>query len=300
MTKGPIRAGSLLRRSTSRPREAFQPRLAALPRCLDTASTTDVSRHEHPRSTPPLETSCLAPWENPPALDSQGRPWDATFPSFAQARAEPPCGHSASNGFVLGRHAAGFGSTGHHIFVPEHFSWGGAPPLFRRMAARPHRALWHLSPATGRNAKRPDAHRLSPFRPVHANATDRHELRGAFHRARPARALFRGSWGAPPSLAGEFGAARVHRCSKTSTRPLAARCSRAPSRPRALVRLLQVNALTSTTEDRSNIPNHRNPWLGRLPCSFRKFPSEPRATADASQGQGSRTPSLDIPHYDCS
>ena len=50
MTKGPIRAGSLLRRSTSRPRKAFQPRLAALPRCLDTASTTDVSRHEHPRS----------------------------------------------------------------------------------------------------------------------------------------------------------------------------------------------------------------------------------------------------------
>jgi hypothetical protein len=50
MTIDPIRAGSLLRRSTSRPRKAFRPRLAALPRCLDTASTTDVSRHEHPRS----------------------------------------------------------------------------------------------------------------------------------------------------------------------------------------------------------------------------------------------------------
>jgi hypothetical protein len=159
-----------------------------------------------------------------------------------------------------------------------------------------------LTPLTGDRAerKRPDAYRLSPLQSMHANATDRHELRGAFHRARPTRALFRGSGGAPLSLACEFGAARVHRCSKTPTRPLAARCSRAPSRPRALVRLLQVNALTSTTEDRSNIPNHRNPWLGRLPCSFRKLPFEPRATADASQGQGSRTPSLDIPHYDCS
>jgi len=48
-----------------------------------------------------LETACLSPWENPPALDIEGRPWDVTFPSFAQARAEPPCGHSASNGLVL-------------------------------------------------------------------------------------------------------------------------------------------------------------------------------------------------------
>jgi len=124
MTNGPIRTGSLLRRSTSRPRKAFQPRLAALPRCLDTASTTDVSRHEHPRSTPLLETSCLAPWENPPELDSQGRNWDGRFRHFAQARAEPPCGHSASNGFVLGRHAAGFGSTGHHVWCRSTFRGG--------------------------------------------------------------------------------------------------------------------------------------------------------------------------------
>lgn len=152
----------------------------------------------------------------------------------------------------------------------------------------------------GAERERPDAHRLVSPEPAHVNATDPCETEvPSIARDQP-RALFRGSCGAPPSLAGEFGAARAHRGSKTSTRPLAARCSRAPSRPRALVRLLQVNALTSTTVDRSNIPNHRNPWLGRLPCSFRKFPSEPRATADASQGQGSRTPSLDIPHYDCS
>lgn len=32
-----------------------------------------------------------------------------------------------------------------------------------------------------------------------------------------------------------------------------------------------MNVLTSTTEDRSNIPNHRNSWLGRLPCSLESF-----------------------------
>jgi len=62
-------------------------------------------------------------------------------------------------------------------------------------------------------------------------------------------------------------------CSRTPARPLLARCSRAPSRPRAPVRLLQMNVPTSTTEDRSNIPNHRNPWLGRLPGSTEGLPS---------------------------
>jgi hypothetical protein len=33
-------------------------------------------------------------------------------------------------------------------------------------------------------------------------------------------------------------------------------------------------ALTSTTEDRSNIPNHRDKWLGRLPCSLESRPSK--------------------------
>jgi hypothetical protein len=109
----------------------------------------------------------------------------------------------------------------------------------------------------GAERERPDAHRLVSPEPAHVNATDPFETEvPSIARDQP-RALFRGSCGAPPSLAGEFGAARAHRGSKTSTRPLAARCSRAPSRPRALVRLLQMNVLTSTTEDRSNIPNHR-------------------------------------------
>jgi hypothetical protein len=55
-------------------------------------------------------------------------------------------------------------------------------------------------------------------------------------------------------------AARVHRRWKTSTRPLSARYSRTSSRPRAPVRLLQIDVSTSTTRDRSNIPNHGGGW----------------------------------------
>jgi hypothetical protein len=52
--------------------------------------------------------------------------------------------------------------------------------------------------------------------------------------------------------------ARVHRGSKTPTRPATARrFSRAFGRPRALLRFLQMSVSTSTTTDHSNIPNHR-------------------------------------------
>lgn len=101
-------------------------------------------------------------------------------------------------------------------------------------------------------------------------------------------------------LAGGAAAARVHRCSKASTRPLLARCSRAPSRPRALLQFLQVDVPTSTTVDRSNIPGHRNPWPGRLPCVGPRVASRSAATAEGAQGQGPRTPILGAPHRDCS
>ena len=114
-----------------------------------------------------------------------------------------------------------------------------------------------------------------------------------------ARAPFRGSarcccrrW---PALAA---AARVHRRSKTSTRPLPVRCSRTPSRPRALLRFLQVDVSTSTTVDPSNIPHH---WgVAETTALFDRKSPFSRATAEGTQGQGSRTPSLDTPHRDCS
>jgi hypothetical protein len=192
---------------------------------------------------------------------------------------------------ALGRLATTFGAGA--LFV------GGSATAFSADGGSASSSPLAPLAATGRNAKRPDAYRLSPFRPAHANATDlaspevpsiERDPRERSFEVRGARLL---RWPANSAL-------HVFIDVRKLRLDLWPRCSRAPSRPRALVRLLQVNALTSTTEDRSNIPNHRNPWLGRLPCSFRKLPFEPRATADASQGQGSRTPSLDIPHYDCS
>lgn len=104
--------------------------------------------------------------------------------------------------------------------------------------------------------------------------------------------------GALCPLAGGAAAARVHRGSKAPARPFFARYSRTPSRPRALLRLLQVDVPTSTTVDLSNIPNHRNPWLGPLPYD-RESPLG-QTTVEGEQGQGSRTPILDALHRDCS
>ena len=63
--------------------------------------------------------------------------------------------------------------------------------------------------------------------------------------------------------------------------------SQVPFWPRALPRLLQIDVSTSTTLDRSNIPDQGDPWSGRLPLSIDRFRSI-SATAEGSQGQGPR------------
>jgi hypothetical protein len=79
-------------------------------------------------------------------------------------------------------------------------------------------------------------------------------------------------------------AARVHRCSKTSTRPSTLAFAGA-FRPRALPRLLQIDVSTSTASDHSSIPGHRFAWPGRLPWVDRSSPFD-RAAAEGTQGQG--------------
>lgn len=113
---------------------------------------------------------------------------------------------------------------------------------------------------------------LDPFRPAHVNAAGLSGIEMPSIARDICELSSEGLLGALRPLAGGAAAARVHRCSKTSTRPLFARCSKARSRPRALVRLLQMNAPTSTTVDLSNIPNHRiRGWDG---CRLRsKSPS---------------------------
>jgi hypothetical protein len=94
-------------------------------------------------------------------------------------------------------------------------------------------------------------------------------------------------------------AARVHRGSKTPTRPATARrFSRAFGRPRALLRLLQMSVSTSTTTDHSNIPDHR--IGGWDDCRSMGSCLAIAATAGGTQGQGSRKTDLDAPRHDCS
>jgi hypothetical protein len=85
--------------------------------------------------------------------------------------------------------------------------------------------------------------------------------------------------------AGTF-AARFHRCTKTPARPPLAPLSRCESRPRAPLRLLQVDVPTSTTTDHPNILIRG--IRGRDDCHarFRKSPSFFGAAAGGAQGQG--------------
>lgn len=89
-----------------------------------------------------------------------------------------------------------------------------------------------------------------------------------------------------PGWPARRGAARVHRGLLTATRPLFVRSSRAPSRPRALSRLLQTMLPRARPRTTSNIPNDRKPSLGRLPFD-RELPPD-GTTAKAAQGQGPR------------
>jgi hypothetical protein len=85
-------------------------------------------------------------------------------------------------------------------------------------------------------------------------------------------------------------AARVHRCAKTPARPPLAPLSRCESRPRAPLRILQVDVPTSTTTDHLNILIRG--IRGRDDCHarFRKSPSFfGAAAARFHRGSGAST-----------
>jgi hypothetical protein len=92
--------------------------------------------------------------------------------------------------------------------------------------------------------------------PTGARQCDRlSRARGAFHPRKTARASFESSRGALPRWPAMAAAARVHRCSRTSTRPLAARSH---ARARGRVR--------SSGFCRAMFPRAR-PWTARTPPS---------------------------------
>jgi hypothetical protein len=141
--------------------------------------------------------------------------------------------------------------------------------------------------------------RLTPLPLEHVNAPTSTESRCLPSRETCTGALSSLGLALCPGWPARTGAARVHRGLVTSTRPLFVRFSRAPSRPRALSRLLQPMFPRARPRTPSNIPNDRKPSLGRLPFSskvaFRRGqPPKLREVRDRG------TPCLGTPHRDCS
>jgi hypothetical protein len=93
-------------------------------------------------------------------------------------------------------------------------------------------------------------------------------------------------------------AARFHRCSRTSTRPLVNPLSRVSSRPRALLRLLQINVSTSTTGDPTNTPTTESAagTTARSRPSCLDRGQSPKRLVVRGRGK----PLLDVPRGDCS
>jgi hypothetical protein len=111
--------------------------------------------------------------------------------------------------------------------------------------------------------------------------------RGTFHRTGPSRTPSREPVAARctgwPACAAS---ARFHRCTKTPARPLLAPLSRDESRPRAPLRLLQVDVPTSTTTDHSSISIRGN--RGRDDCLKldRKSPSDTKQPPELLRVRG--------------
>jgi hypothetical protein len=170
MTTGPVRANCLHRRSTSRPREAFRLSSVAPSRCLDTASTTDVLRYEHPLSNTTFG-DCLPRARGKPAgARLRGTPRDAAFPPFASRDAlnhlaviQPPTAPCLT---ARCRLRVDWPPRA----VPEHVSRGERRRFFGE------RQPGQIEPSDtftsdGAERERPDACRLSLLQPVHVNAT---------------------------------------------------------------------------------------------------------------------------------
>jgi hypothetical protein len=82
MTRGLVQTGGLARRSDSAPRKALRRSSSTAPRCLESVSTTDVSRHEHPRQNITFGDRSPSAVGNPPAFDFETALGGATFPPF--------------------------------------------------------------------------------------------------------------------------------------------------------------------------------------------------------------------------
>jgi len=108
MTSSPVRTGRLFVRWTSRLVTALRRSLVTTSAYLELASTTDVSRHEHPRKHP-FRRLPVKRCGKPANVRLRDRPWVGWLaPGTSLNGAGPPCGHPTSNGCALDGANAGF------------------------------------------------------------------------------------------------------------------------------------------------------------------------------------------------
>jgi len=202
MISGPVRTSDLLRRCDSAPRRALRPFLGTAPRCLESVSTTDVSRHEHPPETPLPETARQAPWETRQRPTSRPYLCAGRFRRSVEDGAGPPCGHPASGNSMLDGMAPASGRA-------------ACPPF----SAREHRVAIGAPRASSAAGDSAGSDPLTPLADHRASALARllpdcrepllsgarqcdrpSRARGAFHRERPSPVPLRARvWSVAPA-----------------------------------------------------------------------------------------------------
>lgn len=223
MTDDPVRVSDLLRRSTACPRRASRPSSSTSPRCLEFRFYNRRFVSRALVETSPSETVCRASWENPPIFGLTDRPCSWRF-RRSEDDAGPPCGHPASNGCALD---GVLPASGRSTVTPHAMTHGvrgegrcfiGWRRLCRIEPSGISRGGWLVAAeATFLPVDVALSHRGTSMRPMLLSPrclppeeTTRallRELDGERCSRRPTRAT----------------AARVHRCSRTSTRPLTTR-----------------------------------------------------------------------------
>jgi hypothetical protein len=270
------------------PRSALRLRLETAPRCLESTSTTDVSRHEHPCEHHLWRPSAGLPWGNPAGSrlrdPSRARRFHRRSsrtpdhlaviqpPAVARLTARRPAsGHAAipgHDGEGACARTSSWLSRGNETAAA--LSAGGR---FRR--ANPLTPLSHVWRARSRSCV--VCHSPGAVQSGHVNAADFPELEGAFRRRSPLPETLASSFnGALPSLAGKGSRctcspvfSKSSKASKAPTRPAGAPLSRAFRGPHALLRLLQMKCFHEHDDGPLEHPRPPNLWVGRLPFNDR-------------------------------
>jgi hypothetical protein len=203
------------------PREALRLSSGAASKCLEIRFYNRCFTSRAPVETSPSETVCRAPWETRRRSPSRSSSIVA-FPRFAEEDAGPPCGHPASDSRALdGALPASGPSTATLVALSRRVGESAAAlSAWQRLCRRRPSDTSLLGGFARGSPEQPSHTACARCHRVHVNATGFPEPEvpstGGDPRERPCES----STGSAATLAGGAAAARLHRCSRTSTRPL--------------------------------------------------------------------------------